>query len=499
MSTEARQHHIKKDVRFVLTALVLLVALILVNLGVSLLPKDLTQIDTTYNQLFTLSDTTESLLSAVNESVTLYFVCEDGVKDDTIGPYLDLYAAENPQVTVKVIDPVKNPLFLADYSASPESVTNYSIVVSSSRRSLLIDYYDLYFVYNEYLGNMTLAEYSTYASDPSYSYILQLYSTVYYFNGESKISNAISYVTATEIPKVYLLTGHGELKVGDGFIAELHANAYETVTDFSLFSAGSIPEDCALLVINAPERDLSDAESTAIEAYMQKGGNLLLVTRTGLAYKETKDVDSDLPNLMHLLSLYGLSGENGVIVEQNANYRYSNYYNIMLPAVNTTHPITTGFQNTFMIFYGAHAITVNEGKGDAKVTSLFTTSDSSYTNRGTEGNHQKDETSVDGPFSLGVIAESETMGKLSWFSSENTLNDTANLAVSGGNYTYLISTVNHMLGREDMISVPSISLEEPLLVLNNSQVTVFATVFCAVIPGGILLFGLLYWRKRRRA
>ena len=499
MSTEVQRHHMKKDVRFVLTALLLLVALVVMNLGISLIPQSYTQIDTTYNQLFTLSSTTESLIATVNEKITLYFICEDGVKDDTIGPYLDLYAAENPQISVKVIDPVKNPLFLADYSASPENVSNYSVIVSSGRRSLLIDYYDLYFVYNEYLGNMTLQEYTTYANDPSYSYILQLYSTVYYFNGESKISNALSYVTATEIPKAYILTGHGELKIGDGFIAELHANAYETVDSFSLFSAGKIPEDCALLVINAPERDLSDAESEQIEAYMKTGGNLLLVTRTGLKYKDTGKTDCDLPNLMHLLSLYGLSGEDGVVVEGNADYRYSNYYNIMLPEIDRTHPITTGFQNTYMIFYGAHAITIDENSIGAKVTSLFTTSSASYTNSGTESNSSRDETSVDGPFSLGVIAEGGSYGRLCWFSSENTLNDTANLAVSGGNYTYLISAVNHMLDREDMISVPSISLEEPLLVLTNSQVTIFATIFCAIIPGAILVFGLVYWQKRRRA
>ena len=502
------KHTVSYGMKAVLLSVLLLLALVLLNVAVSFLPKSITELDSSYNQLYTLSETTEKQVSTLSDRVTIYFLCDNGTEDATIRTFLDRYAALNGKVEIKTVDPVKQPTFTEKYTES--TLSNYSIIVESNRRSVCIDYYDLYLWENEQLGILTAEEYVTWMSDSYGAYILSYYPTVQHFNGEAKITNAITYAVSETVPKIYVLSGHGEVSLGADALSVLKSNAYELVTDTSLFSAGGIPQDCSLLLIHTPTKDISKTEADWIKDYLDNGGSVFLTTAAAKQYlpsvqivkgddgsETTETVPSDFPNLMALLANYGLSATNGIVIEQDKNLSYSASPFVLLPNKNTEHAVTSGASGATALFYTAHGIRIAE---DAKnVTTLFSTSKSAYTSNSTStDSYEKDALSEDGPFALAVAAECGK-GKLVWFASQSILDDNVDTLVSGGNHAYAVSACDFLTEKEDSVALPSVSLEEPMLVITGNTATLFAVFFCGVIPISVFFGGLLFCSKRRKA
>ena len=68
-------------------------------------------------------------------------------------------------------------------------------------------------------------------------------------------------MVSDELPKIYLLSGHGEAALSDTFSNELTRSNYETVEDFSLLNVDEIPKDCDTLLIN----DYNDIVATTAD------------------------------------------------------------------------------------------------------------------------------------------------------------------------------------------------------------------------------------------
>ena len=487
------------SMKTVLVSLLLLIALIGVNVLVHLLPANFTSFDASYNKIYTLTETTEKQIASIDEAVTVYFLCDNGTEDATVRTFLDRYAALNRNIRIVTVDPVKQPTFAETYT--DKALSNYSIILESARRTLCIDYYDLYLWENEQLGILTAEEYVTWMSDSYGAYILSYYPTVEHFNGEAKITNGLSYVTAESVPKVYVLSSHGEVSLGADALSALKSNAYDVVPDTSLLKHGGVPKDCDLLLIHTPASDLTAEECGWIKAYLENGGSLFLTTAAAKQYAPTQSgceiTPSEFPNLTSLLSCYGLSATNGIVIEQDKNLSYSASPFVLLPNKNSEHAVTSGASGSTALFYTAHGIRIADGAKN--VTALFTTSASAYTsNSKSTESYEKDETSEDGPFALAVAAECGK-GKLVWFASQSILDDNVDTLVSGGNHAHAVSACDYLTEKEDAVVLPSVSLEEPMLIVTGSAAVLFAAIFCAVVPLSVLLGGLFFRLKRKKA
>ena len=78
------------------------------------------------------------------------------------------------------------------------------------------------------------------------------------------------------------------------------------------------------------------------------------------------------------------------------------------------------------------------------------------------------------------------------------LSDEANQVVSGGNYAYVQSMLDWMCEREQVVSLPAIVLEDPVLMVNDGAANTLAVILTAVLPLAIAAGGFLYWMRRRR-
>ena len=157
---------------------------------------------------------------------------------------------------------------------------------------------------------------------------------------EHAFTSAILEVTGTIQRKVYFLTGHGESDIYSDFSyarEELLDNLFK-VEILNLQTTPSIPEDCAALIIAAPQQSLASSEVDIIQRYLESGKQAMILTNP-----------NPPPEINQLLSSWGVSIEDGTIIDS------SSYV-----SPNKDTPLVTGernylgFEKTY--FPGATAI-----------------------------------------------------------------------------------------------------------------------------------------------
>lgn len=444
-----------------------------VVLLVNSLPTKYTQLDMTRNQLFSLSEQTEKLVSSLTEPVEIYLLAQSGQEDATLQQLLSRYKDLSDQVSVSAKDPVVNPNFSKQYTSA--TVSNNSVIVVSGTRSQFISY-----------GNIYISDYSNYNTTGTYTTE---------FDGESSLTSAIDYVTSENLPTMYLLSGHGEPALSSTMTTAI-AKENINLVDLSLLKVDGVPDDTACLLINAPSSDLSADEKTKVLSYLQSGGNLMLFTN----YSETP-----MPNLDVVMAYYGVEPVHGLVLEGDSNYFIRGYSHYLLPEINY-HEITSPLQSGgyYILTPYAHGIaTLADLRSTLNVTNLLTTTASSYAKL--DGykmtTTDKQENDLSGPFAVGV-AITETVDavetQIVWYSTSSLLDDTVNQTVSGANQDLFLNSINWMCGREDSITIHSKSMATEYLTIPSGMSARLSLVFIGVIPLTCLAVGLSVWRERKR-
>ena len=247
----------------VMTALVLVIA-VAVNLIAGMLPSTMTRYDISAAKFYSVTSNTKSVLSGLTDDVTVYWIVQSGAEDRVVENLLANYEALSDHIKVEKRNPDVYPTFAEQYT--DETVQNNSLVVECGDRSR-------YIAYNE-----------IYPTD------LDIYSYAYTtsFDGEGALTSAINYVTTEDVPKIYLLEGHGESELPSTFQSQIERENYETAA-LSLLTVDAIPEDADCILIYGPQSDLADEEVTLLQDYLNAGGKVLVFSGPA--------VDTPLENL----------------------------------------------------------------------------------------------------------------------------------------------------------------------------------------------------------
>lgn len=456
---------------FVLS-LVVLAILVAVNVLASKLPTSWTQFDISAAQLYSLTSDTKVVVTNLQQDVTIYWISQAGKEDTVIQKLLDRYAELSDHITVVKKDPDVYPTFAQQ--CTEETVTNNSLVVESGDKSRYIGYDNIYQV-------DTGSYYTTSSVSQS-------------FDGEGQITSAIDYVVSTDLPQVYLLSGHGEAEPSQTLSDELQRSNYETVSDFSLLNVDAIPEDFDVLLINAPTSDISDEELTMLQDYITNGGKVVVLSGP--------QEDADLPNLQTLLTNYGVTFTDGVVVDTNRDYYAFTAPYVLMPEIQSsdiTDPLKDGDYHVIVPI--AQGLTVGETTNGATVTSLLQTSTDSFSKAAGYAmtTYDKEEGDVDGPFTLAVsVEDSAAGGRLLWVASDYLLDDMYNSYSSGANLDFLMNGMTWMIGDTDGVSIRSKSLDYNYLTISSSSATWLKLCMIGIIPVGFLLLGVDEVLRRRK-
>lgn len=461
-----------------LAAVALITAIVIVlNFGVNKLPASKTAIDVTNSKLYSLTDDTKEYLSGLDEDITIYVLENKNDSDEIINRTLENMESVSDHIKVEWVDPAKNPNFLDSYNISSTVYLNSLLVVGQNRWKL-VGIEDIY--------QTEVTDYSTYETE------------ITGYDGEGRIVSALQYVTSDSVNKAYILTGHGELTLGTNFSSALDKMNFESA-DLDLMQNDSVPEDCGTLIINAPENDLSSDDADKIIEYLNNGGSLIISLNFTL---------QDSPNLDRVLDFYGLTAEDGIVIETDSS-KYYRTETFLLPNVEydeITAGILSDSGNGYVFSPYTQALTEGSSE-DIEYTDLLTTSEGAFIRSDFDENttdYSKRDTDVSGQFTVGVKAVKQIDSGESTcvaFGSVLIFSDNADVMVAGSNSTMFSSAVSSLVKTEESTDLISIAVKEystPTLTVSTAYARFDFILMVIAIPVLLIVFGLVIWMMRRK-
>ena len=445
---------------------VVLAILILVNVLAAALPATLTKLDISASKLYSITSNTKVVVNALEQDVTIYWVVQSGQEDAVIENLLNKYDSLSDHISVVKKNPDVFPTFAEQYTS--EKVANNSLIVESGEKSRFIAYSDIY------LQNVDMYSYS--------------YTTS--FDGEGAITSAIDYVVRAELPKLYLLEGHGEAALPETIREQIEKDNIETAS-FSLLTADGIPEDAACLMIYAPQSDISSEEKDMLADHIAQGGKLLVAAGPA--------EDGILENLSSLLSDYGVETVEGIVVENDRQHYALQRPFVLVPEMES-HAITDPLreENYYVYLPLSSGLTVNDSTG--RVTTLLSTSDQAFSKlAGYDlATFEKEEGDIDGPFALAVSVETDGGGQMVWFASSYFLDDQYNAFSSGANGDMTMNALSALVGESEAMAIRSKSLNYNYLTINEAAASVLKLLMTGICPLVYLGVGIAVVVRRRR-
>lgn len=466
-------------------ALLLVSILIVTNLLIAALPTDIKTIDITDTKLYSVSNSTKREIAKNDSAVTIYLISTGGEKalsDEGfhLHTFLGNLAAVNKKILYTVVDPLKNTEFLSGYSFENE-IGNLSVVVESDLRAYHIPFSDFFSYYLDQVGKVS-------ETDAMYYYYYYGVTPYYCFDGEALLLSAISYVTNTELPVIYTLSGHSEGDVTGNSSAMLKTLNIAPVT-LSLSTETAVPADCDLLIVNVPQTDITEAEAALLCKYLAQGGSILLTTSPEI---------SRFPNLGSVTTYMSLHGTDGIVTDGDSQHYYnSSYPYYLIPQINK-HQATNGVSSVLLPV--AHSIVASPAlPSGTTVTPLFSTSNSAYIVPLDATTPEKPEGAETAAYCVGAISENAEGGALIWIPCTNFFFDKANEMSASGNGTLLNTIVTWVCGESDSApTAPVLPLVTQTLSVNKTTAGILSFMVTLVLPGAIVGFGIFHTLRRKK-
>ncbi len=446
--------------------LIILVILVVVNVFVNILPSTVTKYDISSTQLYSITSNTKAVVNKLTKDVNIYWVVQSDQENQVIEMLLSKYESLSDHIHVEKKNPDVYPTFTKQYT--DDDVENNSIIVECGDSNKYIPYSDIY---------VQEADYTTYSYKTS-------------FDGEGAITSAINYVTSDTHPKIYTLEGHGEADLPTTFSSQIERENYETES-ISLLNEDSIPEDASAVFIYSPSTDISDEEKNILSEYLNNGGKIMVCAGT--------TENGTLTNLYSLLSDYGITTQDGIVIEGDREHYAFQQPFILMPTLgdsSITEPLTS--ENYYVLMPISQGLNVGE-TDNATVTQILTTSDSAF-NKADGVNistYDKEDADKEGPFTLGVDIATNTGGEMIWYSSSYFLDDTYNSYSSGANVNLAMNSLSKLIGDTDTLSIRSKSLSYNYLTISSSDAAMIQAVMIAIIPAAFIAVGIVIIVRRR--
>lgn len=272
------------------------------------------------------------------------------------------------------------------------------------------------------------------------------------------------------------------------------------IVDFDL-SRQDIPPGLTALLILAPQRDFSQPVADKIAQYLANGGKALILVEPAFnSLFEFMNSDAS-PLGAYLWGTWGVRPTRTIVFDP-ASYYESVFY--VMPSQYADDPMlnkdASGVSKIQPVFYIAQPLQVEPRPG-INLFVLYASSPESFAKPARDAaanplNATKAPTDLSGPLPLMIKAENPTSGaRLVVIGDADWLRNSAITQFGGdvlwtGVFDYLTSFVTR-------VTVNPVSVQLPLQVTAGELSTV-SFVTLAVMPGLVLLIGVIVWFDRRR-
>jgi ABC-type uncharacterized transport system involved in gliding motility auxiliary subunit len=461
-------------------------------------------LDTRRSQLS--SQTVRVLASLTNDvRVTIFFDTRDQEELAALTTtLLREYTYASPRVTLKVIDPTREPsraeLLLAKYKLTTLKGKDFVIFDCDGRTKVVYE--------NE------LSDYDANAVVSGKSKEFRRIA----FRGELLFTTAIFNLANPRQFKVCFLTGHGEHDPEKAeqphgyakFAALLTEEANAPWEKLSLLGANEVPADCQLLVIAGPRLPFADEELEKISRFLKQGGRLFALAGNAV-YSGGKKI-----GLEKLLAQWGVGVADDVVFDEQ---NHMSDQDLLAAKLNPEHPVTKALLTTdealrikFILprSLGRSTAAAAGGPDAPKLDVLVATGDAA-----TEATDVRDGViyknsyaARSGSFPLvmaaeqgfvkGVTTERGAMRMI--VVGDSLLLDNEIIETAPGNHPFAALAVNWLLDRPPVLLQGLLPrpLTEYRIVMDVTQRQVAGFVLLVGLPLGVLIFGALVWWRRSK-
>lgn len=466
-----------------------------------------TRWDWTSSKLYTLSEKSLNLVHGLDEDLrVVVFMVPGSPMFDQVHELLSRYQAASDRITVEYIDPEKEPL------RTTELTQQYGVSVADT----------VVFIAGD--GDNSRTKYVTADQMVEYDYAGMQYGqqpTITAFKGEEQFTSAILSLIATEVPKVYFVTGHGEASFGStsstamperGLTVLADALRRENIDaeDVNLMS-GEVPGDADVLVIAGPTTPYTEAEIAALDGYLDRGGRLIV------ALDPLIEPDGTMrkTRLERFLADRGVLVGDDLVVDPSRKLPFFDLSAVYLSDV-ADHPVTRGLEGIAVLFTVARSVTADSE--NARVLVETSADGWGETDLGMllRGEPVVYDEGIDtaGPAPVAVVIEMPEVstageatgddgatetdgpgGRLAVFGDSDFLTDVE--IGNAGNLTLALNTINWMTSRELSMGIPPRDVEKLNLFIGQRQMRIIQIVCLLVLPGLAIAAGLFAWRRRR--
>jgi len=274
---------------------------------------------------------------------------------------MDEYRYHDRKLTVKMLDPVRNPAEVRAYGIEEDG----TVIVSTKAGDARIT--------------------------PSRDGAL----------AEENLTNALIKATAKSKKVICVTTGHGEKRIAEnapaGFEQASEALKKENfdVKEIKLLEGGGVPADCSSVVVPGATHAFLPPEVEALDKLLKEGGRLLVLTEPHAA-----------TGLETLLARYGLKTDNDFIVDVNPMSRLLGG-SPAAPVIYEygAHPITKDFEGLATVFPTVESVTtVSPAEPDVTTQTLAHTSAQSWGEMGELADRVSFDQGTDKPGPLDIAA-----------------------------------------------------------------------------------------------
>lgn len=446
----------------------IVVALVAVSLVVNVVvTKADISYDVTSNQMYTISEQSKKIVKNLDKDVTITMLSAKTKANSTYKKILEQYAKSSDHIKLQYKDLEQYPNYAKKYLSNGETATDGSVVIVCGEKGKYVSSDN--FVKSSY-------DYTTYEQTSE-------------LNMEPAITEAINYVTSEETPVVYTLTGHGETELDSNVSTQLSNDNYE-VKQLNLLTEGSIPSDCATLVIAAPQKDFSKDTIKQLKQYVNKKEGKLYVTLDPLVGR--------LNNFYSFLESYGMTIEDGVVVEQNQSYYMQGAPTYLVPEYGTgeiVEPLEN--QKLYTVMPVSGGITTKEND-TYTITQLLTTKDAYIKKDTTADTLDKTKEDKEGTFAISVLVEKEETPSMIVSYCNNFLLEEVNNWSVDGNMNFFMNGINALNEQENKISIRAKTLTSEYGSYTEFARKVLSTCAIYLVPAAFLVAGIVVVLKRRK-
>lgn len=430
---------------------VIIAIVIAANVMFSKLPTAARNIDVSSNNLYSIGDTTHSVLDGLKNDVEIVVIKDKESTDKRISTLLAKYADYSDHIKVTYKDPVLYPSVLTTYDTEENNIV---IKCDATDKTTKVAFSDIIVTSTSYYG-------STYETS---------------FDGEGQLTKAIDYVSNENNKLIYTISGHGESDLGKN-ISGLISKSNFNVKSVNLLVDNGIPDDCDMLICNQPTKDLADDELKLLREYMEKGGKMTVVLA---------DTTTETPNFDALMADYGISKVNGYIADTERYYG-QNVYQIF--PNYSSGDITGKFgSEEYTLLFGSLGLKVEKTDG-VTVDEFLTTS-----NKGAAVVGENDYT--EGKYTLAAAATKDE-SRFTVFGSASIIDDEfTSYYTNLMDLQVFMNSITSNFDDVSNISIDSISLQTTYNTIANGSG--IGAIFIGIIPVALLILGFLRWFGRRK-